>query len=335
MPSSMPPAGIPYHRLTHHISRRRVLLTLLAVLIGTLVAPVPVALIMEWLPPDGLPVLGASSELVLSFAAIACILPTTLLIVRYGERRKIGTLSSVTGRLRWWWLALCLAIAGACIILALCLGTLTAVIAAAGTDTGPAEPRTSTWIGIGPYLTILHVTLALLVGQVAAEEYVTRGVILQAVGRFFHSPWPAISVQAVIFAALHGIGGGWWGTLGVLTVGVTLGWLTVHTGGLEAALGYHLAQNGLIAVVAVAAGTTDPTTNATTAPWPMAVGMAATVTTYALATRLAARALGITPPRHTSHSPHHPSAPPPIVSAPANAMASTNNTDASQRHADH
>ncbi|GIJ42017.1 CPBP family intramembrane glutamic endopeptidase [Micromonospora andamanensis] len=280
MSSSMPPAGTPYHRLTHHISRRRLLLTLLAVLIGTVLAPVPVALTMERLPADGLPVLGAYSELVLSFAAIACILPTTLLIVRFGERRTVGTLSSVTGRLRWWWLALCLAIAGACIILALCLGTLTAVIATAGTDTGPSEPRTSTWIGIGPYLTILNFTLAFLVGQVAAEEYVTRGVILQAVGRFFHSPWPAISIQAVIFTALHGIDGGWWGTLRVPTIGVTLGWLTVRTGGLEAALGYHLAQNGLIAVMAVAAGATAPTA----APWPLAVGMAATVTTYVLAT---------------------------------------------------
>ncbi|WP_341716542.1 type II CAAX endopeptidase family protein [Micromonospora sp. FIMYZ51] len=234
MRSFVPPAGTPYHRLTHHISRRRSLLTALAVLVATQIVPLTFILTMERVAPDGLPVLGHYTELVLSFAAIACILPVTLLIIRCGEGRRIGTLSSVTGRLRWPWLALCLAIAATCIVLAACLGSLTAVIV--GIEAAPAQEQPSTWTGPGPYLTILTILLVLIVAQVAAEEYVARGVILQAIGRLTHSPWPAISVQAVIFTALHGTNGGPWGTLAVLTIGIALGWLTTRTGGLEAAL---------------------------------------------------------------------------------------------------
>ncbi|WP_433531319.1 lysostaphin resistance A-like protein [Micromonospora sp. CA-263727] len=301
MSSSVSFAGVSYHRITQHLSRRRVLVTLLAVLLGTVVAPIPVTLIALRLPSEGLPVLGPFTELVLSLAAIGCILPVTLLIVRVGERRGVGTLSSVVGRLRWRWLALCLLIAGTCIGVALCLGLLTAafVKASAGASGGGSEPQTSTWIGIGPALTVLQFMMALTAVQVAAEETVCRGVILQAVGRLFRSPWPAIGVQAVIFTALHGFGGGWWGQLGVLAFGVALGWLTVRTGGLEAALAFHFVQNGLVAVVAVAAGATDPNANATAAPWPLAVAIAATVGTYAVATSLAARLCGITPPRPT------------------------------------
>ncbi|KXK62144.1 hypothetical protein AWW66_09905 [Micromonospora rosaria] len=297
MPSSVSATGTPYHRLSQHIPRRRSLLTMAAVLIGTQVAQLPVTRITRHLPPEGLPVLGPYTGLVLSFAEIACILPATLLAVRWGEKRRVGTLSSVAGRLRWRWLAVCLVIAAVCVPVVFCAGSLTVLLAVPDTST-TSPPPSRTWIGLGPSLITLAVLLSLIVGQVAAEEYVTRGVILQTVGRLTRTPWPAITVQATIFTALHGPGG--WGTLGVLTTGIALGWLTTHTGGLEAALAYHLTLNGVIAVIAVAIGATDPTTNATHAPWPLAIITAATATTYTLTTSLAARTLSITPTRRAT-----------------------------------
>ncbi|WP_428962939.1 CPBP family intramembrane glutamic endopeptidase [Micromonospora fluostatini] len=286
-----------------------------AVLIGTQTAQLPVTLTTRHLPPEGLPVLGPYTGLVLSFAEIACILPTTLLAVHWGEKRRTGTLSSVTGRLRWQWLAVCLIIAAVCVALVFCAGSLTVLLTVLDPDTSTTSPPPSrTWIGLGPSLTTLAILLSLIVGQVAAEEYVTRGVILQTVGRLTRTPWPAITTQATIFTALHGFGG--WGTLGVLTTGIALGWLTTHTGGLEAALAYHLTLNSTIAVIAVTIGATDPTTNATHAPWPLTIITAATATTYTLTTRLAAHTLGITPTPHTTNNPDTTTPTAPVVDRP-------------------
>ncbi|MDG4795181.1 CPBP family glutamic-type intramembrane protease [Micromonospora sp. WMMD1082] len=205
------PADTPYHRITREIPWWRTLLTLFAVLIGAQFAMLPAVLVSARVAPEGLPILGGFTALALSFVAVGCVLPVALLIVRRGEGRSVGTLSSVTGRLRWGWLCFCAFLAVASVIGAV-VGS--AVVLTFLSVTGSAPPpsgggSSAGLEGLGGRLTVLPILLCLILGQAAAEEYVSRGIVLQAVGRFTRSAWPAIAVQALVFTALHGIGDSW------------------------------------------------------------------------------------------------------------------------------
>ncbi|MEU1606002.1 hypothetical protein [Micromonospora matsumotoense] len=161
-PAPPAPAGIPYQRITQHIPWQRSLLALAAVLTSTIIAPIPITLLATHLPPDGLPILAGHTRLALSFAAIASILPATLLITRTVERRPPGTLSSVTGRLRRRWLTLCLLTAIPTTALTLCAAALAGHLHHTPTtpDNPPTPPpatETSIGIGIGSYLATLTI----------------------------------------------------------------------------------------------------------------------------------------------------------------------------------
>lgn len=191
--------------------------------------------------PDGTvefgPVPGSAVDLLM----IAVAIPLVLLAVRWIGRRPAGTVSSVTGGLRWRWLGLC--VLAALPILAVTTG---AMLLLPAEDEPPA--RWAGWEVFGPALAMLVVLVPL---QAAAEEYVFRGWLTQAVGAFLRSPWWAIVPQAVLFAAAHGWGTPW-GFADLVVFGVVAGWLTVRTGGLEAAIGLH-AVNNLLAFGASAA----------------------------------------------------------------------------------
>ncbi|QKW12200.1 CPBP family intramembrane glutamic endopeptidase [Verrucosispora sp. NA02020] len=190
-------------------------------------------------------------------------------------------------------LALYGALAAMCLAMTAVIGT-TVMLAVAVTTAGPPEQSgTLTLNGIGERLTVLPILLCLIVVQTAAEEVVTRGVILQAVGRFTRSPWPAVLVQAAVFTALHGAGEVS-GMVGVLVVGVALGWITVRTGGLAAAIAFHIVVNSLAALTAVVYGATSPTDNAATGSWPQALILGGTTTGYVLLVNLLIRPLGVT-----------------------------------------
>jgi membrane protease YdiL (CAAX protease family) len=89
--------------------------------------------------------------------------------------------------------------------------------------------------------------------QAAAEEYVFRGWLLQAIGsctlearsrilaKVFGTAWPAILLSALPFMAGHAYTD--WGILDVGAFAVAAGWVTVKTGGLEAAIALHVVNN--------------------------------------------------------------------------------------------
>jgi len=207
---------------------------------------------------------GPRGDLAMSFLVIAALLPATLLAARWIQRRPAGTLSSVTGRLRWRWLGVCLPVACAAIVVFLGAGFALATVT--GADSGLGDPLA----GWGPFLVSMLVLLLVVPPQAAAEEYLMRGWLLQGLGTWFRGPWVPIAVQAVVFAALHGWGTPW-GFADLLVFAVVAGYLTVRTGGLEAAIALHVMNNLVGSVLAAAYNDLGVDETAADMPWQFAV----------------------------------------------------------------
>jgi membrane protease YdiL (CAAX protease family) len=206
------------------------------------------------------PVVGTALDL--GYLAIA--IPVVLLTVRWVGRRPAGTVSSVDGRLRKGWLTLCVLMA-----VPVCVLGMAGMLLMPGDEISGAGD--DVWVGLQQFLPILAMLLVLVPLQAAAEEYVFRGWLLQAVGGFFRSPWVAVLPQAVLFAAAHG-----WGTpagfIDLVIFGAVAGWLTVRTGGLEAAIALHAVNNlAAFALGAAVVGGLESDETAADAPWQLVV----------------------------------------------------------------
>ena len=287
-----PPAGSPYHRLARTAAHRW-----WRPIAGTLfIAAVSVVLIIgmviagsgaAWLAgrpdgPDGVPTFGGLVDTALGFLMIALLLPVVLLAVIGIQRRPVGTISSVTGGLRWRWLLTCLGVASIAILLF--LGGGLALSEATGADAGLDGPL----VGWGSFLTSVALLVLVVPVQAAAEEYLCRGWLLQAVGSWLRGPWVPIVVQATVFAALHG-----WGTpfgfADLMLFGVVTGWATVRTGGLEAAIALHVMNNLVSMVLAAAFGELTVEETAADMPWQLAVADAPVLIGFGLVTVWLAR----------------------------------------------
>ncbi|MFD5616847.1 CPBP family intramembrane glutamic endopeptidase [Streptomyces yangpuensis] len=183
-----------------------------------------------------------------------------LLAVRWCGRRPAGTVVSVVGRLRWGWLARCAAVAFPLIVLQ--MGGL----ALWGYVSDGEEAVAGDFPGWSGFVLGLVVLWALIPCQAAAEEFVFRGWLAQFFGGFLKSPWPGIVVASALFAVAHGIGE-WSGFALLFYSAMWWGWLTVRTGGLEAVIAVHVANNMTAYAITVALGQLAESGNAADAPW--------------------------------------------------------------------
>ncbi|MEV6612695.1 CPBP family intramembrane glutamic endopeptidase [Streptomyces sp. NPDC051051] len=313
-PPGHPAEPLGHHRLARVATRHRwwrpVLGTLFVAVAYTLTAGLLYALVSatgvaRGYPqgPDGTVEFGPVTTTAVDLAMLAVAIPLVLLAVRWIGRRPAGTVSSVTGGLRWRWLGLC--VLAALPVLAVTGGAMFLLSAEDG------EPqRWAGWEVFGPALAVL---VLLVPFQAAAEEYVFRGWLTQAVGAFVRSPWIAVAPQAVLFAAAHGWGTPW-GFADLVVFGAVAGLLTVRTGGLEAAIGLH-AVNNLFAFAAAAAVVDGLKSEETAAdlPWQLVVLDLAGVALYTAAVLWLVRRRR---PARTVPAPPPP-APPPLPPLPA------------------
>lgn len=155
--------------------------------------------------------------------------------------------------------------------------------------------------------------------QAAAEEYAFRGWLLQAVGSWFRSPWMAITPQALLFATAHGWGTVW-GFTDLVVFGVVTGWLTIRTGGLEAAIALHMLNNLVsMSIAAAFAGAFASDDTAADMDWAAVAIDVPMVLLYATAV------LWVTRRRERAHGtdmPGEPNASPPPPPTPQTAAAS-------------
>ncbi len=273
MLNAAPPLS-PYHRLGRTAAHRWwrpvagtalvVVGTVVLMVVGLVLTEIVAALAGRPRNADGMPSFGPLPDLALQFLLVATLLPAVLAAARWVQRRPAGTLSSVTGRLRLRWLLTCLPVAF--VAVATMLGAGLALAAATGEDVGLDDPLA----GWGPFLLGTLVLAAVVPLQAAAEEYLTRGWLLQAVGSICRGPWVPIAVQAVVFAALHGWGTPW-GFADLVVFGAVAGWLTVRTGGLEAAIALHVLNNLVVGALSAAYGNLHIEETAADMPWQFAV----------------------------------------------------------------
>ncbi|TQK72391.1 CPBP family intramembrane glutamic endopeptidase [Nocardioides sp. SLBN-35] len=235
-----------FHRLARSTPRHRwwrplavVALAGVLFLAGTMLAIVPMAVVEVAVPgQDGLvdrlfgPA-GMSDPLVATvmLTTIALMLPAALLAVRLAGGRGAGTLSSVTGRLRRVLLVRCVGLG-----LLLVVPALLAFVTLDGTWQDLAVSGTTA--------PLLAVALLVVPLQAAAEEYAFRGLLMQTIGAWLRHPAFAIVLPVPLFTLGHE-----YDLLGLLDVTVfalTAGWLAWRTGGLEAPIGIHVANNAAL-----------------------------------------------------------------------------------------
>ncbi|WAL97809.1 CPBP family intramembrane glutamic endopeptidase [Streptomyces sp. Je 1-369] len=279
-PDAPLPPPLPYHRLAHATGRHqwwRPLAGTGLVLAGAVVAAMAVLLVGEIVgavlnrpvDKDGFHVWGGIAETGSALLSLAVLTPVVFLAARWAQRRPAGTLSSVTGGLRWDWLGRCLTVALPLVVASLGVMLLLPESAGGGADgTGGGTE----WAGWPDFLLGLAVVCVLVPFQASAEEYVFRGWLVQAVGAWWRTPWVALVPQALLFAAAHGWGTPW-GFADLVVFGLVAGVLTVRTGGLEAAIGLHVVNNLLaMGVSAAIAGALASEETAADMGW-MAVGV--------------------------------------------------------------
>ncbi|WP_155885071.1 CPBP family intramembrane glutamic endopeptidase [Actinomadura flavalba] len=306
-----PEPDVPYHRMARtrvHRWWRPLLGTLLIVGVWVVVAAalmivvfiglVAVKGVPEESDGDLLEFFGPLGGLVVNLGLLALLIPVVFLAAWAVQRRRPGTLSSVTGRLRWRWTAVCAGVA--VVFCAITLGT--SLLAAGQVDDPLIEAG---WAGWDEFLVPALLILLLVPFQAAAEEYAFRGWLLQAVGActlenstnrvgralstVFRTPWPAVLVASAFFTAGHGYTG--WGILDIFAFGFVAAFLTIRTGGLEAAIALHVLNNLMAFWLMAAAGDLDIEQGAV--PWQYVLGDLVALAVFAAVVLLLARRLGV------------------------------------------
>lgn len=179
--------------------------------------------------------------------SIALMLPAYLLASLIVNGRRVGLISSAAGGIRWGWMLVSFAVA---VVVA---GVVTAISALF-----PGELEGSEGV-IAPsenpqFWATLAVILLVIPSQAAAEEYVFRGYLQQAIGRWLRHPAFAILLPVPLFVLGHAYDP--LGQTSVAVFAIAAGWMTWRTGGLEAAIALHIVNN-LLAFLLGLAGLSD------------------------------------------------------------------------------
>lgn len=169
--------------------------------------------------------------LIATHLGLAMLIPITLALMLVVHRVRPSYVSSVHPGLRWRFIWPALALAFVTLLGVLALQNLTAP----GGPSWQVQPQPGfTW-----FVAVVLVTSPL---QAAAEEYFFRGYLMQAFGSMVATPWFGIVTSAAVFTLFHGVQNP---ALIVdrFAFGVLAGVLVWRTGGLEAGIAAHTANN--------------------------------------------------------------------------------------------
>ena len=255
---------LPYHRLSHVNPRAR---WFTPVLEGLLIAGIYFVLllmvsfallafaVMLRVPYDYLTdlqriyanVFKTPLVFVALLITIIPVIPAIFIARLITNFKPLGLIHSIAGRMRWSYLSVFLGF-GFLIFGLYNVGNL--VLAGSLTTQNSVHPLNS-----GMFWLYIVLILLIVPFQCYAEELLFRGYLMQTVGRWLKNPVWAIIIPAPIFMVLHGYG--LWGLLSVLTMALIAGFLCWYTGGLEAGIGLHIANNVSIFIFGLL-GLADP-----------------------------------------------------------------------------
>ncbi len=181
--------------------------------------------------------IGAFALLVIGFG------PPLLALMawrKFVERAPIKTLFTGAPRFRW---PLVIAAAFAVVVLSY------AISAAFGQESiGPFEARMARF-SLNDWLTLIAVYAAGVFVQSTFEEVLVRGWLLQQLSRFIANGIVAVLVTSTIFSILHYGHGGWATFVVTFVMGSAFGYSAWRLNGLEAAIGGHVANNFMSALL--------------------------------------------------------------------------------------
>jgi membrane protease YdiL (CAAX protease family) len=221
------------------------------------VAVILVALLVSWLTGGQGDPTAQDADTPLGLLAnnlvIATMIPAAVLAVLVAHRDRPGWLASVTGRLRWGLLWRLLPIGLLVVLVSFGLGFLL-----------PTSNDTSTSVpSVGTLITLLAVIVVSTPLQAAAEEVGFRGYLTQAVSSWFARPAVGVLV-------------------GRLAFGLVACWLAWRTGGLEASIALHAANNLVSLTFTAATGSLADSLTASTLEWQFAALDLVMMLTYAV-----------------------------------------------------
>ncbi|WP_167132546.1 CPBP family intramembrane glutamic endopeptidase [Paramicrobacterium chengjingii] len=170
--------------------------------------------------------------LAVTLLSLIALLPSLFIAQLLVGTKPVGLLSSVAGHLRWRMLARSLRVAFAVFAIAQCITV--AISAAQG------EPLAQ-HVDASTALPALVISVLLVPFQAAAEEYVFRGFLMQTIGGWLRHPLFSVLLPMPVFVVAHGYDP--LGQASVAAFAIVAGWLTIRTGGLEAAIGLHVVNN--------------------------------------------------------------------------------------------
>jgi hypothetical protein len=203
-----------------------------------LVAGVIFGRLPEGTEPGPIGLLGAAS-------LYAVFLPAVLIAVGLTGRRP-GTVSSVAGSVRWRWL-------GACAVRGLAVTVVEVLVQLLLRGDGW---RPENWPGAAAWWPAAGAAVVAFPFSVAGLVYL-NGLILQVFGAWTARRWPAIVLAAAAMTAWS-----WPGPpLEIATytvVSLSMWWITIRTGGLEATLGLSVVHLIVCELVEQSQGIDDP-----------------------------------------------------------------------------
>lgn len=255
---------LPYHRLSHVNPRAR---WFTPVLEGLLIAGIYFVLllivsfallafaVMLHVPYDYLTdlqriyanVFKTPLVFIALLITIIPVIPAIFIARLITNFKPLGLIHSIAGRMRWSYLGVFLGF-GFLIFGLYYVGFAT--LDGSLTTQNSVHPLNS-----GMFWLYIVLILLIVPFQCYAEELLFRGYLMQTVGRWLKNPVWAIIIPAPIFMVLHGYG--LWGLLSVLTMALIAGFLCWYTGGLEAGIGLHIANNVSIFIFGLL-GLADP-----------------------------------------------------------------------------
>ncbi len=179
---------------------------------------------------------GVYAELLLTFLPIFIAIP---IIHRYWHKRPVQALLTSARKFRWGYMWR----AGLILALFLGLASLAEYLIWPEAYAGVQINR-----DMGAYLPLLFITLLLVPFQAASEEFLCRGYLNQALIKYLKSPWVVFALTSAGFAALHAsnpeaAGQVWPYLASIFTFGMAMCVLLYFEGGIESAIGAHIANN--------------------------------------------------------------------------------------------